>query len=336
MLANHFNRRTFLSLASSLTFISLAGNPLISSSAEANNSTARNSSNQTRYGYEAVDDINIFYREAGNPENPALVLLHGFPSSSHMYRNLINELSNDYYLLAPDYPGFGESSFPTPNDYEYTFDNIARTVSTFLEQRGVEKYSLYIQDYGAPVGMRIATAHPERVQSIITQNGNAYEQGINKETWAPILQYWNQKSPELEQTIIDNVYSLPAMKWQYTHGTRNPEGIAPENWNLDFMKISRSGQHQVQLALFYDYQNNVKLYPAWQQYLREKQPPVLVVWGKNDAFFPASGAEGFRKDVKDLDFNLLDTGHFALEEDGALIAEKIRNFLSARGIAASH
>lgn len=285
-----------------------------------------------RYAFETVDGLKIFYREAGSPDKPTIVLLHGFPTSSHMYRNLMRDLSGRYHLVAPDYPGFGESSFPSPKKYAYTFDNIARTMGKFLEQRGLDKYSLFIQDYGAPIGFRIATAHPERVQSLLVQNGNAYEEGIGAAGWEPIKRYWKDRSKANESTIIKNVFTLEGMKWQYTHGTRNPENIAPENWNLDYMKISRPGQHEVQLALFYDYQNNLARYPQWQAYLRKYQPPVLIVWGKNDAFFPVPGAEGYRRDVKDVDYNILDTGHFALEEEGPFIAAKIKEFLSTRRI----
>jgi pimeloyl-ACP methyl ester carboxylesterase len=285
-----------------------------------------------KYGYEKVDGVNIFFREAGNPANPVIVLLHGFPSSSHMYREVLRELADSYYLIAPDYPGFGESSYPSPDEFVYTFDNLAKVMDKFLVQRRLKKYLLMIQDYGAPIGFRIASAHPERVQAIITQNGNAYKEGISPAGWGPVLEYWKGKTPELEKTIIDNVFSYEGMKWQYTHGTRNPESISPDNWNLDYAKISRKGQHRVQLNLFYDYQNNLKLFPQWQQYLRDNQPPVLVVWGKNDAFFPVSGAEGYKRDVKDVDFNIFDTGHFALEEDHKEISTKIRQFLQKRKI----
>ena len=285
-----------------------------------------------RYGVEQVDGLKIFFREAGDPAAPAIVLLHGFPSSSHMYREVLRELSDSYYLIAPDYPGFGNSSFPSPDEFTYSFDHLAGVMDRFLEQRGLKRYSLMIQDYGAPIGFRIALAHPERVQAIITQNGNAYREGIAAEGWGPVLDYWKNRTPELEQTIIENVFSYEGMKWQYTHGTRNPEAISPDNWDLDYAKISRPGQHRVQLDLFYDYQNNLKRYPQWQQYLRDRQPPVLVVWGKHDAFFPVAGAEGYRRDVKDIDYNILDTGHFALEEDYKIITEKMRGFLQARGI----
>ena len=285
-----------------------------------------------RYGYETVDGLKIFYREAGDPSKPAIVLLHGFPTSSHMYQKLMQGLADAYYLIAPDYPGFGESAFPAAEEYEYTFDNIAKTMDKFLEQRKLTKYSLFIQDYGAPIGFRIATAHPERVQTFLVQNGNAYEEGIAEAGWAPIMKYWKDKTPANEKTIIDNVFTLEGMKWQYTHGTRNPDGISPDNWNLDYMKISRPGQHKVQLGLFYDYQNNITHYPAWQKYLRDNQPPVLIVWGQHDAFFPVPGAEGYLRDVKDVDYNILNTGHFAMEEEGPFITKKVREFLSKRGI----
>ena len=285
-----------------------------------------------RYGMEKVGELDIFFREAGDPADPAIVLLHGFPSSSHMYREVLRALADSYYLIAPDYPGFGESSFPSPDDFTYSFDNLAGIMDRFLEQRGLKKYTLMIQDYGAPIGFRIATAHPERVQAIITQNGNAYLEGISAEGWGPVLDYWKTRTPRLEKTIIENVFSYEGMKWQYTHGTRNPEAVSPDNWNLDYAKISRPGQHRVQLELFHDYRNNLKLYPQWQQYLRDHQPPVLVVWGRNDAFFPVPGAEGYKRDVKDIDYNILNTGHFALEEDYKVITDKMRRFLQARGI----
>lgn len=286
-----------------------------------------NTNNIVRYGKENVDGLDIFYREAGSSEKPAVVLLHGFPSSSHMYREVLAELSDEFYLIAPDYPGFGDSSFPSPENYTYTFDNLAETIDRFLIQRNLENYVLMIQDYGAPIGYRIATRHPEKVKGFVVMNGNAYEEGIAPEGWGPVLDYWKGKTPELEKTIIENVFSLEGLKWQYTHGTRNPDGILPDNWNLDYMKLSRPGQHRVQLDLFFDYQNNLKKYPVWQQYLRDHQPPMLLVWGKNDAFFPVPGAEGYKRDVKNIDYNILDTGHFALEEEGGFIISKMRTFL---------
>lgn len=287
---------------------------------------------QVRHSFETVGGLKIFFREAGDPAKPTIVLLHGFPTSSHMYRNLIRDLAGTYHLIAPDYPGFGESDSPPPDEYEYSFDNIAKTMDKFLEQRKVTNYSLFVQDYGAPVGFRIATAHPNRIQSLLVQNGNIYEEGIAEASWATTKKYWTNRSTENEKPFTENFFTLKGIKWQYTHGTRDPANIAPENWNLDYMKISRPGQHKIQLELIYDYQNNLKLYRTWQKYLRDNKPPVLIVWGKRDAFFPPAGAEGYRRDVKDLDFNLLDTGHFALEEEGPVIARKVREFLVARGI----
>lgn len=254
--------------------------------------------------------------------------MHGFPTSSHMYRKVLAELGDEFYLIAPDYPGFGDSDFPSQADYSYTFDNIAKTMDEFLSQRGLKSYTLMVHDYGAPIGFRIATKHPKRVTGLIVMNGNAYEEGLSPEGWAPIMKYWeNINQPELEQTIAKQVFSLDGLKWQYTHGTRKPNNILPDNWNLDFMKFSRKGQHAMQLGLFFDYQNNVTLYPEWQKYLNKNQPPMLLVWGKNDAFFPVIGAEGFKRDIKDIDYNILDTGHFALEEESEFIIGKMRNFL---------
>ena len=286
------------------------------------------------YGYETVDGIDVFFREAGDPENPTIVLLHGFPSSSHQYRNLIRDLADDYHLIAPDYPGFGASDFPAIEEYDYSFDQFATTINGVLEQRGIERYSLFIQDYGAPVGMRIAAANPQRVQSLIVQNGNVYSEGMNEETWAPIVALWETglENEALKAQIASSVFSLEGLQWQYTHGTRNPDGILPDNWLLDHQSLSRPGQHEVQLALFYDYRTNVEKYPEWQAYLRQHQPPALLVWAEHDAFFPTPGAEAYLRDLDDVDYNLLNTGHFALEEDGAFIAEKIRSFLTSRDI----
>lgn len=280
---------------------------------------------KTLYKKLDIDGVNIAYREAGNPENPTIVLLHGFPSSSHQYRKVLNALSDDYHLVAPDYPGFGNSDFPSATDYEYTFDNLASTVDKFLEKLGLESYALMIQDYGAPIGFRIATAHPERVTAIINQNGNAYEQGLGK-AWAAIRALWADRNPETEAACLP-AFSMEGLEWQYTHGTRNPENINPDSWHLDYLRLSRPGAHEVHIDLFDDYQNNLKLYPEWQQYLRDNQPPLLIVWGKNDEFFPESGAAAFKKDVKNIDYNIYDTGHFALDEDGNDIIEKIRMFM---------
>ena len=279
------------------------------------------------YAKEKVDGLEIFYREAGDPSKPTLVLLHGFPTSSQMYRKVLNGLHDDYHMIAPDYPGFGGSSVPSSEEFTYTFDNIAVVMDKFLEQKGVKTYTLMIQDYGAPIGFRIATKHPERVQGLIIMNGNAYEEGLGEAGWAPIFKYWKSKDVELGKTIAKEVFSYEGMKWQYTHGTKNPHLINPDNWVLDTAKITRPGQTEIQLGLFYDYQNNVKLYPEWQKYLRDNQPPALIVWGKNDAFFPESGAVAYKRDLKNIDYNILDTGHFPLEEEGPFIIKKIHEFM---------
>jgi pimeloyl-ACP methyl ester carboxylesterase len=272
-----------------------------------------------------IDGVNIAYREAGNPNNPTIVLLHGFPSSSHQYRKVLSQLSDDYHLIAPDYPSFGNSDFPSESEYEYTFDNIAKTMDAFLEKKKIDSYALMIQDYGAPIGFRIATAHPERVTAIINQNGNAYLEGLG-EAWAGIRALWKDRNADTEKAILPS-FSLEGLKWQYTHGTGNIETINPDTWHLDYLSLSRPNAHQVNLDLFYDYQNNLKLYPKWQKYLRDNQPPLLIVWGKNDAFFPESGAAAFKNDVREIDYNIYDTGHFALEEYGDEIIEKIRIFM---------
>jgi len=280
----------------------------------------------TLYKNLEVNGLNIAYREAGNPKNPAIVLLHGFPSSSHQYRKVLNQLANDFYLIAPDYPGFGNSDFPDYKSYKYTFDNLAITVNAFLEKKEIKLYALMVQDYGAPIGFRIATAHPERVTAIITQNGNVYEEGLGK-GWDNVRPLWKNRNKETEDALLP-VFSLEGLKWQYTHGVRNIETINPDTWHLDYLRLSRPNAHAVNLDLFYDYQNNVKLYPKWQKYLRDNQPPLLVVWGKNDAFFPESGAEAFKKDIKNIDYNIYNTGHFALEEDGNAIIKKIKIFMN--------
>ncbi|GAA3629290.1 alpha/beta fold hydrolase [Flavivirga jejuensis] len=272
-----------------------------------------------------INGINIAYREAGNPKNPTIVLLHGFPASSHQYRKVLNQLSDEFHLIAPDYPSFGNSDFPDSNTYKYTFDNLASTIDAFLEKKKINSYALMIQDYGAPIGFRIATAHPERVTAIINQNGNAYEEGLG-EAWAGIKEFWKNRNKQTEEALLP-VFSLEGLKWQYTHGVRDIENVNPDNWHLDYLRLSRPHAHAINLDLFYDYQNNLKLYPKWQKYLRNNQPPLLIVWGKNDAFFPESGAEAFKKDVKNIDYNIYDTGHFALEEDGDDIIQKIKIFM---------
>ena len=274
-----------------------------------------------------VDGLKMFYREAGPKDAPAVVLLHGFPSSSHMFRELIPRLSDKYHVLAPDYPGYGYSDAPLAERYAYTFDHLADTVDHFLDQQAITKYSLYIQDYGSPVGFRLATRHPERIQAIITQNGNAYEEGLSP-FWAEFLYpYWKDPNPTNEAKVRQ-LLTLEATKLQYLQGFRAPEHVNPDSYVFDQAALDRPGNDKIQLALFYDYRNNPPLYPVWHKYLREKKPPVLVVWGKNDPVFAQAGAEAFLKDAPSAELHLLDTGHFALEEDGAEIARLIRMFLA--------
>jgi pimeloyl-ACP methyl ester carboxylesterase len=283
---------------------------------------------QTRHKTINIHGVEVFYREAGPSDAPTILLLHGFPTSSHMFRNLIPALADKYHVVAPDYPGFGNSEQPPMDTFDYSFDNLATLVEAFVDQLGVDRYSLYLMDYGGPIGFRLAARHPERVQSLIVQNGNAYEEGL-REFWDPIRTYWNDPSAANAEPLAGFI-APDGVKWQYTHGVRNAERISPDNWNVDLRHLTREGNAEIQLALFYDYQNNVPHYPAWQAYFREHQPPTLLVWGKNDYIFPAEGAYPYKRDLKNLEFHLLDTGHFALEEDGQQIANRIRNFLQSR------
>ena len=282
---------------------------------------------RTRYATEVVDGVRVFYRESGKPDNRAVVLLHGFPASSHMYREVLAHLGDEFFLIAPDYPGFGNSDFPDQDDYEYTFDNLARTVGIFLEQREITEWILVLQDYGAPVGFRLATGIPERVKGLIIMNGNAYEEGFDPKNSAPVRSYWASRSEEKEAVIARQLMSLEGVKWQYTQGTRNPDGINPDNWTLDVARLQRPGQRRVQLDLFYDYRTNVELYPEWQAYLERRQPPTLIAWGRRDPIFTSAGAEAYRRHLVDPELHLFETGHFVLEEDAPRILPLIRSFL---------
>ena len=274
----------------------------------------------------SIDGLNIFYREAGPASAPTVVLLHGFPSSSHMYRNLIPVLAAQYHVIAPDYPGFGYSDAPSPHRFNYTFDRLAAIVDKLLDRLGVERYSIYIQDYGSPIGFRLATMHPDRIQTIVSQNGNAYEEGLSP-FWAEFLYpYWKERTLENEAKVRQ-LLTLPLTKLQYTAGFRNPEHVSPDTWTFDQAGLDRPGNDEIQLALFYDYRTNPPLYPAWHEYLRKRQPPLLAIWGKNDPIFSAPGADAFARDNSNTELHLLDTGHFALEEDLAVIAETMMLFL---------
>lgn len=277
-----------------------------------------------------INGVNIFYREAGDISKPTILLLHGYPTSSHMFRNLITDLSVQYHVLAPDYPGFGRSDQPKRSEFEYTFDNMSKIVEGFLNTLEIKKYSIYLMDYGAPIGFRIASKYPNRVESLIIQNGNAYEEGL-KDFWLPIKKYWNDYRPENEKPL-EGFHAIDGLKWQYTHGVQDVTKISPDNWNIDLQHLTRDGNNEIQLAMFYDYRTNVPLYPKWQKYFRDHQPPTLIVWGKNDHIFPADGAHPYKRDLKNLEFHLLDTGHFALEEKGDEIANYIISFLHKNNI----
>ncbi len=275
-----------------------------------------------------IDGLEIFYREAGPADAPTVLLLHGFPTSSHMFRNLIPALADKYHVVAPDYPGYGSSSMPAVDEFDYSFDSFARIIEKLTDTLGLDRYSLYLMDYGAPVGYRLATSRPERVESLIIQNGNAYEEGL-RDFWLPIKTYWADPTQDNTEPLRD-LLKIDATKWQYTNGVRDIEAISPDNWVNDQALLDRPGNDAIQLKMFYDYQTNVPLYPAWQEYFRTHQPPALIVWGTGDFIFPAEGAHPYKRDLQDLEFHLLDTGHFALEEDGDRIASLIRSFLGRK------
>ncbi|MEX3007584.1 alpha/beta fold hydrolase [Hoeflea sp. TYP-13] len=283
-------------------------------------------SHSVQYRSEMIDGLKIAYREAGNRDRPTVLLLHGFPTSSHMFRNLIPVLAQKYNVLAPDYPGFGASDMPAAEDYDYSFANIASLMTSLIDKKGVDEYAVYLMDYGAPVGYRMFADDPERVSAFIIQNGNAYEEGL-REFWDPIKAYWADPSRE-NGDKLRGFLSLDATKWQFTHGMQNPEAVSPDNfWHVQYL-LDRPGNQEVQLELFLDYGTNVPEYVKWQALFRKHQPPALLVWGKNDHIFPAEGAYPYKRDLENLEFHLLDTGHFALEEYGPEIAANMLKFLA--------
>jgi pimeloyl-ACP methyl ester carboxylesterase len=292
---------------------------------EAAKQEASSNTTSIRYHTVSIDGVDVFYREAGRKDAPAVLLLHGFPTSSHMYRNLISALADKYRVIAPDYPGFGQSAMPDRAKFSYTFGNYAKLVEALTEKLGVDRYALYVMDYGAPVGFRLAAKHPERVTALIVQNGNAYVEGIQK-FWEPIQKYWASGSEE-DREAIRWLTSLKATKWQYTHGVPDTTLVSPDSWTMDQARLDRPGNQEIQLDLFYDYRTNIPLYPEWQAYLRKHQPPTLVVWGKNDHIFVVDGVDPYKRDLPSAEIHLIDTGHFALETHGQEIAGLIRDFL---------
>jgi len=272
-----------------------------------------------------VNNVNLFYREAGDPKLPAILLLHGFPTSSHMFRDLIPQLAVDHHVIAPDLPGFGFSDAPSRESFNYTFANLAGMIDAFTEQLGLNRFAIYIFDYGAPVGLRLALRHPERITAIISQNGNAYEEGLS-DGWNPIQKYWKEPTPS-NRSALREFLKPEATKWQYTHGVSNSFVIAPESYTLDSALLARPGNDEIQLDLFLDYASNVALYPKFQEYFRKSQPPMLAVWGQNDPFFLPPGAKAFTRDNPKAEVHFFDTGHFALETHAQEIGTEIRNFL---------
>jgi len=272
-----------------------------------------------------VDAWKIFYREAGPADAPTLLLLHGFPSAGHMFRDLIPHLADRFHIVAPDLPGFGQSDMLARGMFAYTFDHIADVIDRFTEVIGLKRFAIYVFDYGAPTGLRIAAKHPERITAIISQNGNAYEEGLS-DGWNPIRAYWQEASPKNREAL--RAFLKPETTvWQYTHGVADATKISPDGYSLDNFYLARPGADEVQLDLFADYKSNVALYPAFQNYFRTHKPPFLAVWGKNDPFFLPQGAEAFKRDIPDATVRFFDTGHFALETHAAEIASAIRDFL---------
>ncbi len=280
------------------------------------------------YHTASVAGLKVFYREAGDAKAPCVLLLHGFPTSSHMYRELIPELADRYHVVAPDLPGFGFTDAPSRSGFTYSFDHLAEVIDRFTEVAGLNRYALYVFDYGAPIGFRLAIRHPDRITAVISQNGNAYLEGLS-EGWNPIQAYWKEPSPE-NRAALRTFLKPETTQWQYTHGVPAPERLSPDAWTLDSALLARPGNDEIQLDLFRDYQSNVALYPEFQAYIRAQRPPLLAVWGKNDPFFLPAGAEAFKRDNPDAEIHLLDAGHFALESQGPEIAAIIRDFLARK------
>ncbi len=313
-----------MSIETSLTAAaaSIAGHPMQAASLESTSAT-------TTYHRATVDGVGVFYREAGPKDAPTIVLLHGFPSSSREFDTLIPLLATRYHLVAPDYPGFGQSDAPPPSSYVYTFDNLAKTTNVLLEQLKINKYALFLHDYGGPIGFRIMAAHPERLRALIIQNANAYQEGLGAK-WAGIAQYWADRKAHAQ--VFDAFVSFAATEQRHMLGTSHPERYNPDTWTDEYAHLSKPGQREIQAELLYDYRTNVASYPAWHACLRRHRPPTLVVWGRNDPSFIAPGAEAFRRDLPDSEIHLLDAGHFALDEKNDDIARLILAFLAEHSV----
>lgn len=280
----------------------------------------------THHRFKKIEDLNIFYREAGSQENPCVLLLHGFPTSSHMFRNLIPALADSYHVVAPDYPGYGQSDMPDRQAFTYSFDRYAEIVERLISDLGIKRYAMYVMDYGAPVGWRLALKHPDHVTGLIVQNGNAYDEGL-KEFWDPIKKYWAERTDENAKPLL-KLFTIETTKFQYTDGVDDVTRVSPDNWVHDQALLDRPGNSDIQLDMMYDYRTNLPLYPKVQAYLRRYQPPTLIVWGERDFIFPADGAHPYKRDLKNLEFHLIPTGHFALEDKADVIVPLIRDFLA--------
>jgi pimeloyl-ACP methyl ester carboxylesterase len=301
---------------------------LPASAAQIDEVSVQATSTQVHYRSAKIDGLDIFYREAGPKNAPVILLLHGFPTSSHMYRELIPRLADYYRVIAPDYPGFGQSSAPKNTDFNYTFDNLAKSVDGLMQSLDISRYAMYVMDYGAPVGYRLASAHPERISALLIQNGNAYEEGLQA-FWDQLRRYWSDPSAQ-NRDALRPLLTLGTTQFQYLNGVPDASLVSPDNWTIDQARLDRPGNQEIQLDLFLDYRTNVALYPVFHDYFRKFQPPTLIVWGKNDVIFPVEGALAFKRDLPRAEIHLLNTGHFALETDGKQIARLIRNFLERR------
>jgi pimeloyl-ACP methyl ester carboxylesterase len=308
------NTRTFFALVSAVA---------IGHAAQA--AALESTSTTTTYHRVTVDGVGMFYREAGPKDAPIIVLLHGFPSSSREFDTLIPLLATRYHLIAPDFPSFGHSDTPAPAAYTYTFDHLAQTTDDLLEQLGIKRYTLFLHDYGGPVGFRIMLAHSERVHALIVQNANSYKEGLGAK-WTQIAQYW--ADPKAHPEVVDKFLSFAATEQRHTAGSSHPERYNPDTWTDEYAHLSQPGQHDIQAALLYDYRTNVAAYPAWQAWLRQHRPPTLVVWGRNDPSFIAPGGEAYKRDVPDAEIHMLDAGHFALDEQNDETARLVLAFMA--------